>query len=610
MLRELFIRNLAIIEQARIELGPGFSVLTGETGAGKSLLVGALELALGERARAEWICAGAEEAQVEAAFETDQIPGVRGLLQEAGYPLEDLLVIRRSITRAGKSRIHVNDRPSTVTFLESLGQRLVDIHGQHEHQSLLRIQRHRELVDQFGGLLALQQQVAELVRRLCAARKALAEREEENRRSLAERDLAELQLREIARAQLRPGEEEELEQERRKLVHAGRLQEACVESEAALYSGADSVADRLGRVRKRMQEAVQVDPQLSSVADLLDTAIPCLEEASQNLRQYLSSLDGDPLRLDQIEERLSLLYQLKRKYRASIDEMLALAEDLRARVQRLEEFEGERKALAEGIRSLEGALLKAAGNLSAERKKTARAMEAEVKRELRAIGMKEVDFHVDFRPLSAEATTGGEEQLRLQGERLSPHGLDQIEFVIRTNPGQPFKPLQRIASGGELSRLMLALRNALHRFDPLPTLVFDEVDAGIGGAEAEAVGSRLKALSRHFQILCITHLPQIAVFADRHFKVSKQTARDRTSFHIQPLDQKEREEEIARMLGGIQMTRKTYAHAREMLERGASVEPVPTGSISEAVQKCPDARRTKMGTHPKDGVSDPWEDKS
>ena len=572
MLRELFIKNFAIIEEARIEFGPGFNVLTGETGAGKSLLVGALELALGERARVEWICAGAEEAQVEAVFEPSEHAGIRELLQEAGYPVEDLLVIRRTITRAGKSRIHVNDRPSTVSFLESLGQKLVDIHGQHEHQSLLRIQRHRELVDLFGGFVQLQREVAASVRDLRKARSELAALEEEHRRSLAERDLAAFQGEEIARANLRPGEEEELEQEHKKLSHLERLREISQESEGLLYTDQDSVVDRLGFIRKRLQEGGQLDPHLSASADLVETALTYIEEASQNLRHYKSTLEGDPSRLEQIEERLAFLHQIKRKYRASIEVLLALAEDLRRRLNSLEQFDDNRKTLEEGIHSRDRALLRTARELSTRRMKTAQAMEAEVKEELKAIGMKEVDFRVEFRSLPADGAAGSEEEVLLAGEKISPSGLDQIEFVIRTNPGQPFKPLQRIASGGELSRIMLAMRNALHRSDQLCTLVFDEVDAGIGGAEAESVGSRLKALSLHFQILCITHLPQIAVFAQSHLKVSKQILKDRTFFQIQTLEQKGREEEIARMLGGIQMTQKTYAHAREMLARGARKE--------------------------------------
>lgn len=572
MLRELYIRNLAIIEEARIAFGPGFNILTGETGAGKSLLVGALELALGERASTEWICAGAEEAQVEAVFEPAEDAEARRLLQEGGYPVEDLLIVRRTLARSGKSRIHVNDRPSTVGFLESLGRALVDIHGQHEHQSLLRIQRHRELVDLFGGLTEQQIEVAQRVRKLRKCRSELDRLAQEHERNLADRELALQQLEEIERANLRPGEEEDLDQERRRLGHAERLREVCLECEALLLAERDSVIDRLGHLRKRLREAVHFDPYLEGPAGLLDAAIPYLEEAAQSVRHYASRLEGDPEKLEQIEERLAFLSRLRRKYRASIEDILAHARDLRNRLGQIERSEEERSGLEAEIRTLERTLLKAARDLSAARMKAASSLEGAMKKELRSIGMKEVDFRVEFRSVGEDEGSGESGPVLVAGQRLTSFGLDQVEFLVRTNPGQPFKPLRRIASGGELSRIMLALRNALHRADRLPTLVFDEVDAGIGGAEAEAVGARLQALSRHFQVLCITHLPQIAVFADSHFKVSKDVSGRKTAFRVDPLDGKAREEEIARMLGGAEITPKVYAHAREMLERGSRKE--------------------------------------
>lgn len=573
MLRELYIRHFAIIEEARILFGPGFNILTGETGAGKSLLVGALELALGERASAEWICAGSEEAQVEAVFEPAEDAEARRLLEEGGYPLEDFLIVRRTLSRSGKSRIHVNDRPSTVGFLESLGRVLVDIHGQHEHQSLLRIQRHRELVDLFGGLSEQQAEVAELVQKLRKGRAELERLTQEQAKNLADRELALQQLDEISRASLRPGEEEELEQDRRKLGHAERLREVCLECEALLLAERDSVIDRLGHLRKRLREAVQFDPALEGPASLLDTAAPYLEEAAQSVRQYASKLEGDPERLEQIEDRLAFLSRLKRKYRASIEDLLAQAEDLRNRLGQIQRYDEERSALEKEIRTLERTLLKAARDLSAARMKAASSLEGAMKKELRSIGMKEVDFRVEFRSAGEEEVAGGESgAVLLAGHKLTSFGLDQVEFLVRTNPGQPFKPLRRIASGGEISRIMLALRNALHRADRLPTLVFDEVDAGIGGAEAEAVGARLQALSRNFQVLCITHLPQIAAFADIHFKVSKEISGRKTAFRVDRLEGKAREEEIARMLGGAELTQNVYAHAREMLERGSRKE--------------------------------------
>jgi DNA repair protein RecN (Recombination protein N) len=571
MLRELSIRNFAIIEEARIEFGPGLNVLTGETGAGKSLLIGALELALGERARGEWIRTGAEEAQVEAVFEPGPGREVAAVLEAAGYPSGDDLVIRRTVTRSGKNRIHINDRAATLGFLEVLGEILVDIHGQHEHQSLLSTRRHRELLDLFGGLTPQQEEVASLFRSCRDARLRLRRLEEEHQRLDSERELAEHQFEEISRARLRPGEEEELELDRKRLLHVERLREVCQEGEELLYSGDRSLADTIGHLQKRLEEAGRIDPELAGPAELLETARVNIEEAGRHLQQYGNRLEGDPSSLEQIEERLALLNRLRRKYGGSLEEMLALAEDLKTRIHRLDHYEEEQRSRTEEVGRLEAGLGSAAAKLSEARKKAARRLEKEVEKELKALGMREMGFRSDIRSSAAEPA-GGEEEVSLQGRRVDASGMDQVEFLIRPNPGQEFLPLRRIASGGELSRLMLAVRNVLRGSDRSRSLVFDEVDAGVGGAEAEAVGSRLKVLSRDFQVLCVTHLPQIAVFGDTHLKVSKQIQENRTLFRLHLLEKKDREQEIARMLGGVRITDKTLAHAQEMLQHGIRKE--------------------------------------
>ena len=571
MLRELFIQNFAIIEEARIGFGTGLNVLTGETGAGKSLLIGALELVLGERARGEWIRTGAEEARVEAVFELERIPETARALEEAGYPAAADLVIRRTVNRAGKNRVYINDRSASLSFLEELGERLVDIHGQHEHQSLLRLKRHRELLDLFGGLVPLQEEVASRHRSSRDARLRLGSLEEEHRRLIAEEDLARHQFEEISRAHLRTGEEEELELERKRLLHVERLREVCQEGEQILYSGERSLADALGHLQKRLEEAGRIDPELCGPAGLVETARHHVEEAGQRLQHYLSGLEGDPARLEEIEERLGLLARLKRKYRGSLEELLALEEELKRRMHRLDHFDGERKTLREETARLETELLQAAARLSEARKKAARRLDDRVVRELAALGMKEMGFQTEIQPLQPDPAAK-EEGVLLRGKAVEASGLDQVEFRIRPNPGQDFKPLRRIASGGELSRLMLAVRNVLRGSDRSRTLVFDEVDAGIGGAQAEAVGARLKDLSRDFQILCVTHLAPIAVFGDRHLQVDKQIHGDQTRFRIQQLESRDREHEIARMLGGARITDKTLAHAQEMLRHGRPKE--------------------------------------
>ncbi len=572
MLQELSIKNLAIIEEAKITFGRGLNVVTGETGAGKSLLVAAIELVLGERAKAEWIRSGADEARVEAVIDLEDTPELSGALAEAGHAETDMLVVRRTVTRSGKNRVYINDRAATLGFLERLGQRLADIHGQHEHQSLLRVNRHRELLDRFGGLEPSQRRVADLFRSVRDLREQLSGLEAQQEKMLSERDIALFQHEEIARAKLRSGEEEELEQERERYLHAERLLETCLEGERTLYSGPEAVVDTLSRVQRQVEEARAIDPAFSRPAELLETAQHYVEEAARHLQGSASTVEGDPDRLEQIEERLALLQRLKRKYRRSVDEILVLGKTLAGQIERLETFEEDCRDLRTKIEYREAELLKAARALSEDRKKVAKRLDKEVETELRAVGMKETGFRADVRPVRGESSGKALEEPRLEGLGIDSSGMDQVEFLIRPNPGQPFRPLQKIASGGELSRIMLAIRNVLRRTDGLPTLVFDEVDAGIGGAEAEAVGSRLKRLSEDFQVLCITHLPQIAVFGNTHIKVSKRIEKGRTRFQIDPVEKADREREIARMLGGIKITKKTLAHAREMLQEKAPTE--------------------------------------
>lgn len=390
---------------------------------------------------------------------------------------------------------------------------------------------------------------------------------------LAERDLAIFQHDELSRARLRAGEEEACEQERNRLLHVEKLREVCNEADRALQGDRGSVLDTMGLLQRRIEEAARLDPELSPHAGLLETAQHYLEEAVQGLQKYASQLEGDPARLDQLEERLALLHRLRRKYARSEEELIALHTELQARIEGLDRFEEDRETLAQEIQAEEAALLRLAGDLSAGRKKSGRALRDAVEEELRRVGMRETGFRVEVRPLGNEGGAGTQEGVDVASTRIDTSGMDRVEFLIRPNPGQPYKPLRRIASGGELSRIMLALRNVLRHSGSVATLVFDEVDAGIGGAEAEAVGARLKALSRHYQVLCITHLPQIAVFGDTHAKVSKHLEKRSTHFRIERLEGDGREGEIARMLGGARITDKTRAHAQEMLQRAAEKDP-------------------------------------
>jgi len=569
MLRELFIQNLAIIEEARIEFHPGLNVLTGETGAGKSLLVGALELVLGERARGEWIRSGAEEARVEAVFDLQNCPEVHPLLEEAGLTADDVLVVRRTVTHAGKNRIYINDRASTLGLLETLGGRLVDIHGQHEHQSLLSSRRHRELVDLLGGLVPLRDGVSQQVRELRDLQAAAARADEEVRRLAAEKDLAAHQSAEIARARLRAGEEEELEQERKRLLHTERLREVCRESEERLYSEQHAVVDTLGRLQRQLSDAAEIDPALREPADQVETARVYLEEAAAKIREVREAIEGDPDRLQEIEERLGGIHQLKRKYRCGVEALIALGEELARSIDRLDHYEDERRLRQGKIREMREALFQAADALSRKRRETAAILERQMRKELLAVGMKETGFRVEVQGIPAdgeasEAEQDGEE-IRFEGKRVEASGMDRIEFLIRPNPGQEFKPLRRIASGGELSRIMLALKKVILASDIVDSLVFDEVDAGIGGKVAEVVGRKLKSLARERQVLVITHLPQIAAMSDSHFYVRKETQAGRITTMVTGLNRNEKVREVARMLAGEKVTELSVKHAEEMI---------------------------------------------
>jgi DNA repair protein RecN (Recombination protein N) len=414
--------------------------------------------------------------------------------------------------------------------------------------------------------------VADLTRSVRDLRQQLARLETQQEQMVSERDLALFQHEEISRANLEIGEEEDLEQERGRYLHAERLLNVCVEGERRLYSDPDSVVDTLSGVQKRVEEARQIDEAFSRSAELLETAQHYVEEAAQHLQRQASTVEGDPDRLEQIEERLGLLHRLKRKYHRSVEEMLALEQELAGRIERMDSFEEDCRELQATIDREESRLIETARSLSEARKKVARKLDKAIEKELQAVGMTGTGFRVDVRPVPWDPSGKASERIQLGDHRLDASGMDQIEFLIRPNPGQPFRPLQRIASGGELSRIMLAIRNVLRRSDGLPTLVFDEVDAGIGGAQAESVGARLKRLSEDFQILCVTHLPQIAVFGDTHLKVSKQVEDGRTRFLVDTIRNAEREREIARMLGGIKITKKTLAHAREMLQEKAPTE--------------------------------------
>lgn len=562
MLRELRIKNFAVIDQAALELGPGLNVLTGETGAGKTIILNALGLVSGGRSFSEIIRHGEEEASVEALFET--LPeALRVKLKEAGYGNDGELVIRRVVSRSGKNRVYLDSNLCPLAFLAELGDHLIHIYGQHEHQALLRAEHHLALLDAYGGLgeraARLEQSYKDLGRawdRLSQARVLLDRRRQEEESLRA-------QAREISQARLEIGEEEELKSRKNVLAHAERLYQECKEGEEILYEGDEALAGRLGRYLSRLRELAGIDSSLNEAVELLDSSLAQLEEASAVLRRYTARGRFDPRALEQVEDRLAEISRLRRKYQRSIEDILRLRDKLEEELRALERGEGEISSLERDFDQARCSAWQMAEELSLERKRIAKRFNKEMEKEVASLGMSGTDFETRF---LHEAEGGDDPPFLLGGRRLSGRGIDQVEFYFSPNPGEAPKPLAKIASGGELSRLMLAVKSLVLTKGDIPTLLFDEVDAGIGGRVAEIVGKKLKKVAASHQVICVTHLPQIAALADSHYLVEKEVVKGRTFAGVRRLGEKERIPEVARMLGGIKITEKTMRHAEEMVK--------------------------------------------
>jgi DNA repair protein RecN (Recombination protein N) len=566
MLKELNIKNFAIIDQLRVEFTPGLNVLTGETGAGKSIVVDALSLALGERANADLIRTGCQEAVVEAAFELSHagMKDVALLLAEQGIqvnPDEDLIV-RRVLSSSGKNKVYINGSLANLTTLSALGTNLADIHGQHEHQSLLSLDRQLDLLDAFGGLNGLREAFACAYRQLQDVRKQLAELETGERDRAQREDMLRFQKNEIEAAMLNPAEDAELAGEQKVLANAEKLAGLAAMVDETLYAADDSVLANLKKAVEGLKEIAEIDGRLAGAVQLCESGKAQIEEAAREMSSYRESVEFDPKRLEQIGDRLDLIQKLKKKYGATVEEILAFGAKAAAELGRMEKRSEEIEGLKSEIQAIKFGLTDKAAELTRKRGASAKDLEKKVEAELGHLGMKKTTFSVH---ISGES--GGD---TLDGRKLGPRGGDRVEFLISPNPGEEPKPLAKIASGGELSRIMLALKTILMEGDEIPTLVFDEVDAGIGGAVAEEVGKKLKRIASKHQVFCITHLAQIASMATSHYGVSKSVKKDRTSTEVRLLDAKERVDEIARMLGGKTITDATIKHAEEIITRGSA----------------------------------------
>lgn len=586
MILEIVIEQFALIEHVRLQVTGGLNVLTGETGAGKSIILDAVQAALGGRTSTDVIRSGQERAVVEAVFDLTAKPAKIEALREMGIDVSEdrLLVVRREIARSGRGSIRANGRIITAGMLKEATEGLVDLHGQHEHQGLLQVEKHVDLLDQYGGsllqvdgksldlldsfaggsIIGLREELAVTVARLHEVQRELNDLVGDERDRARREDLLRFQLQELADARLREGEEEELEAELQVLAHAGKLKLAAAESHLLLYEGQHrqlSAHDLLGRVKSDLEDAARYDPSLGDAIELVEGALVQVQEASHLLADYRDRVEDDPERLAFVERRLDLLSQLNRKYGDSIADIMAYHQKVQADLERLdrsEEMIAERKAEETRLGRQAEAM---AEGLTDARRRAAKELSNRVARELADLGMPRARFEVPVQ-VPAGATY----------RHVGPKGWDKVEFLFSPNPGEPVRPLARIVSGGEMSRIMLALKVILARVDGVPTLVFDEVDTGISGRAAQAVAEKLAMIAGDRQVLCVTHLPQVAAMADVHFLIAKDTTGDRTQTQVTAMDEHGRAEEIARMISGAEVTALTLESARELIRRAQGLK--------------------------------------
>ena len=555
MLTHIHVRNLAIVDAIDVELAGGMTALTGETGAGKSILVDALGLVLGDRADNSVIRHGCERAEISASFEIDRLAGVAEWLCARELDLDGECQLRRIINREGRSRGYINGQPVPMQSLRELGEQLVDIHGQHEHQSLLRSAVQRQLLDAFGGHQPLLTEVATLY----AEWKSVQDQLDSVIRDTTERDarldLLRYQSQELEALGLSAEDIQSIDEEHARQANAGQLLEACQQGLTRLDAeDGDSAYSLVSRTLDELSELVRLDSRLEETVRLLGDAAILVQEGTESLRHYAGQLEIDPGRLQWLEDRIGILHDLARKHRCTPEELPVVAGNIRRELDSIEHADQHRETLQTRLGELEQSCQKAARQLSDKRKRAATAFGKQITTAMQTLGMGGGVFRAAVTPRKDSA--------------CGPHGMDNIEFLVSANAGQPVQPLAKVASGGELSRISLSIQVISAGSETIPTLIFDEVDSGIGGGVAEIVGQKLRALGAGRQVLCVTHLPQVAALAHQQMQVSKLSGKDTTHTRIRPLDGTERVDELARMLGGVKITRQTREHAREMMELG------------------------------------------
>lgn len=565
MLQEITVHNLAIIKQLEVSFGPALNVVSGETGTGKSILVGAVNLILGSRASQDLIRSGAREAMVEALFQFPPDISLRACLQELGIDFAGQLVVQRTINRTGRNRIFVNDQLVTLQQFQPLAATLASISGQHEHQTLLDPGIHLGLLDDFGGLDDLCQNVADLFRLWSKTRDELSTLHTSRRQRAEQLLWMQAQLQEIEAAGLKAGEKETLEHEANVLKHAATLHDLAQKSYRSIYLDRDSILGQLAGVEKDLEMLTRIDAGQEALSANLNVARIHLEELTHALQKYISGISFDPHRLAAVEERLAVLQRLAKKYGGSFEDLLQRCNEWR-RALNEDEQSGLVEAQVEAeLKRLHDTYLSRAIELSDKRMDTGRRLSGDVEAVLANLDMYHARFAVHFEDREHNNPDPS-------GSTFSATGLDRLQFMLSANPGEDLKPLAKVASGGELSRILLALKSLLSRRGEGETLIFDEVDAGIGGRTAELVGRQLKLLAEKQQVICITHLPQIACYGDTHYRVAKHAHGKETTTRIEQLSDDERIEELARMLGGIAISDKTRAQAIEFLQRARQMK--------------------------------------
>lgn len=562
MLTHIHIRAFTIVEHIELEFGKGMTVLTGETGAGKSILIDALNLALGDRADSGIIRHGCERAEITAGFDIAALDAAQEWLKAHDFASEHECLLRRTISQEGRSKGYINGNPATMQALQELGELLVDIHGQHEHQSLLRADMQRRLLDDYAKHVPLLNELASVYQRWKQARHDLQTLSRAATDRNARLELLSYQVQELEALNLNESELEKINEEHARLANTSRLLETCQGALQALSE--DEQASVLGLLSQSSRELVvlqEFDKRLTTTTELLNSAVIQAQEGVSELRRYLDSLESDPARLHVLEQRLASIHDLARKHRLAAQDLPKHLTQLAHELAELKNASVHLETLQTEIAETEKHYQLLAQRLTQSRKKAAHELAKQVSANMQQLSMVGGHFEVKLEPLS--------------GEQFSAYGMERVEFLVSANPGQPLKPLAKVASGGELSRISLAIQVITAQSGRIPTLIFDEVDVGIGGGVAEIVGQQLRSLSQSRQVLCVTHLPQVAAQGQHHIQVSKHTSKGVTHITINDLTATERRDEIARMLGGVKITEQTKAHAAEMLASGQVNEGTP-----------------------------------